>query len=252
MAIFDTGSETYDSWYETKLGAFVDKVETELVMSRFKIKPGMRVLDSGCGTGNFSIKLSRLGCCVTGIDVSNGMLEKAREKTLKLKMERTQPSGNEDKSEGSPAGKGMPNCSDSEQRLEFKYMDVYSLEYPDDYFDAAISIAQFEFLEDREKAVEELLRVIKPGGRLIVGTINRDSAWGRLYMSEEFQKNSIFKYAKLMTLQELSAIRKQNLADTGMSLFVTPDADENEISMESERKLSAKGSGGFICAVWVK
>lgn len=225
MAIFDTGSETYDSWYETKLGAFVDEVETGLVLGKFKLKPGMRVLDSGCGTGNFSIKLLKLGCRVTGIDISEGMLEKARKKALKLKQD------------GS---------------LEFKYMDVCSMDYPDNYFDAAISIAQFEFLEDRVKAVEELLRVIKPGGQLITGTINRDSAWGRLYMSEEFQRNSIFKYAKLMTIEELSAIRRQNLVDTGRNLFVAPDAEENEISLEKEKELSVNGSGGFICAVWVK
>lgn len=220
MAIFDVGSESYDSWYDTKLGAFVDKVETELVMGKFNMKPGMHVLDAGCGTGNFSMKLLDMGCRVTGIDISRGMLEKAQEK--------------------------------ARERAEFKFMDVYSLDYPDNYFDAAFSIAQFEFLEDREKAVEELLRVTKPGGQLIVGTINRDSAWGRLYMSDEFRNNSIFKYAKLMTMEELAAIRKQNLADTGMSLFVPPDTAESEICLEKEQELSVHGAGGFICAVWVK
>lgn len=251
MAIFDMGSETYDSWYETKLGAFVDEVETELIMGKFKLRPGMWVLDSGCGTGNFSIKLLKLGCRVTGIDISEGMLEKARNKALKLKRDSMPTTDKAVKSENNSLRKNII-CTDCEQALEFKYMDVYSLSYPDNYFDAAISIAQFEFLEDRLKAVEELLRVIKPGGQLIVGTINRDSAWGRLYLSEEFRKNSIFRYAKLMTIEELSAIRKQNLVDTGMSLFITPDAGESEITMEREKELSVNGSGGFICAVWVK
>lgn len=80
MAIFDEISGSYDSWYNTKLGAFADKVEAELVMGKSRLLSGMQVLDAGCGTGNFSIKLAKLGCRVTGIDVSSGMLEEALKK----------------------------------------------------------------------------------------------------------------------------------------------------------------------------
>jgi len=43
----------------------------------------MNVLDVGCGTGNFSIKLAKLGCNVTGIDISDNMLNIARKRQVK-------------------------------------------------------------------------------------------------------------------------------------------------------------------------
>ena len=83
MAIFDKEAINYDSWYTSKMGDFVDKVETELAMSLFKIEPGMKILDVGCGTGNFSIKLAEQGCRVVAIDQSKEMLENAIKKSEK-------------------------------------------------------------------------------------------------------------------------------------------------------------------------
>ena len=70
MAIFDQYAPQYDTWYDNKKGSFVDKVETELAFRLLKVEEGMKVLDCGCGTGNLSAKLAKLGCRVTGIDMS--------------------------------------------------------------------------------------------------------------------------------------------------------------------------------------
>lgn len=70
----------YDAWYDTELGNFVDEVETELAFSLFTPEPESKVLDVGCGTGNFSIKLARKGLEVVGVDVSHPMIEKARKR----------------------------------------------------------------------------------------------------------------------------------------------------------------------------
>ncbi|MGB4131105.1 MAG: methyltransferase domain-containing protein, partial [Tepidanaerobacteraceae bacterium] len=68
MSIFDPEAKTYDIWYDTKMGAFADMVQTKLAFELFEPKKGMHVLDVGCGTGNFSIKLAKMGLKVTGID----------------------------------------------------------------------------------------------------------------------------------------------------------------------------------------
>ncbi|MDD2518149.1 MAG: methyltransferase domain-containing protein, partial [Synergistales bacterium] len=80
MAVFDDQAKKYDQWYMTSLGRHVDETETRCALELLRPGPGMKVLDVGCGTGNFSIKLVRLGCDVLGIDISREMLAVAGEK----------------------------------------------------------------------------------------------------------------------------------------------------------------------------
>ena len=47
-----------------------------------------RVLDPGCGTGSYALALAALGCAVTGLDLSPGMLRKAREKAAAVRRAR--------------------------------------------------------------------------------------------------------------------------------------------------------------------
>lgn len=224
MAVFDKEASLYDGWYETKLGAFVDQVETKCVFDLFKIEKGMRVLDVGCGTGNFSIKLAKMGCKVIGIDVSKEMLKIAETKSKAESLD-----------------------------IEFCDMDVYDMKFDDDYFDGIISVTAFEFFKNPKKAVDEMFRVLKPRGYLTIGTINRDSDWGKLYLSEEFQKNTVFKYADLKTIEELKDYRNDNLIDIKECLFIPPTAEEDDISLEKEKELAKTGKrGGFICALWQK
>lgn len=224
MAIFDKEAKMYDDWYKTKLGNFVDKVETKCVFDLFKVRKGMKVLDVGCGTGNFSIKLAKMGCEVIGIDISEEMLKVAEEKAKK---------------------EGL--------NIKFYNMDVYNMEYEADYFDGIVSVTAFEFLEEPEKAIEEMFRVLKPNGYLLIGTINKDSAWGEMYLSKEFQENSVFKYANFKTVEDMKSYKKDHFVDIKECLFIPPTIEEEHISMEKERELSKEGKrGGFICALWKK
>ena len=224
MAIFDKEAKMYDDWYKTKLGNFVDKVETKCVFDLFKVRKGMKVLDVGCGTGNFSIKLAKMGCEVIGIDISEEMLKVAKDKAKK---------------------EGL--------NIKFYNMDVYDMKFEDNCFDGVISVTAFEFLKDPEKAIEEMFRVLKPNGYLLIGTINKDSAWGEMYLSKEFQENSVFKYANFKTVEDMKSYKKDHLVDIKECLFIPPTIEEEYISMEKERELSKEGKrGGFICALWKK
>ncbi|MTI66528.1 MAG: class I SAM-dependent methyltransferase [Firmicutes bacterium] len=222
MAYFDKEAKEYDNWYNTIKGDFVDKVETKLALSMFNIKRGMKVLDIGCGTGNFSIKLAKMGCNVIGIDVSEDMLKEAEKKAL-----------------------------DEGLNIEFKKMDVYNLDF-DEKFDAVFSMAAFEFIKDTKKALDEMFRVVKNGGQILVGTINKDSKWGEFYLSDEIRKISVFKYADFKTLDNLINYKKESLISTGECLFIPPIAKEEDFNLKNEKKLSTKERGGFICALWEK
>lgn len=223
MAIFDQKARDYDEWFKTKMGAFADKVETELAFSLFKPNPGMRILDVGCGTGNFSIKLAEMGCKVIGIDISQKMLDQAKAKTK---------------------DKGLD--------IEFQKMDVYHLDFPVEEFDGVFSMAAFEFIQKPKQAYAEMYRVLKKGGHLLIGTINLDSKWGEFYLSKAMQENTVFKYADFKTLDDMKSWDSKNIVASGECLFIPPGTEDKDISMDFEKQLSSSKRGGFICVLWKK
>src|SRR5207248_4430286 len=97
------------------------------------IRPGLGVLDVGCGTGPVAITAARLGARVTGLDLTPELLEHARE-----------------------------NARIAEIEVEWHQGDAESLPFPDGSFDAVMSQFGHIFAPRPEVAVAEMLRVLKP------------------------------------------------------------------------------------------
>ncbi len=223
MAYFDREADQYDQWYQTKMGVFVDRVETNLALKMFPVRTGMTILDAGCGTGNFSIKLAEAKVKVTGVDISAEM--------LRIASDKSRQAGHD---------------------IDFLEIDLHHLPFADESFDGVISMAAIEFIKELEPVMEELYRVLKPDGHLLIGTINRESAWGELYQSEYFQKNTVFRHAAFKTLKEITAWRPESLVNTGSCLFVPPGSSDEQWAEEYEAANKEKVNGGFICAMWKK
>ncbi len=222
ILIFDENeAEEYDQWYETKLGNFVDKVESTTAFELYQPKSKEKILDIGCGTGNFSIKLAEKGCEVTGIDVSEPMLEKARLKAKKNNFD-----------------------------INFSQQDVLDLKFPDNSFDGVFSITAIEFISDIKKAYKEMKRVVKPGGKILIGTITRDSDWGNLYQQKAKDENSVFHHAVLRNPEDFENIDSKNLEEIRECLFIPPNIPQDKINWDEEKRLSAKKKGGFFCVLW--
>lgn len=223
-------AEAYDSWFEAPLGAFVDQTETRCAFGLLEPVPGERILDVGCGTGNFSLKLAAAGARVTGVDPSQEMLAVARKR-------------------GAEEGRG----------IEFLRTAGEELPFDDGSFDAAVTMATLEFVDDPEKVLGQMLRVTRPGGRVVVGTINRDSPWGELYARIGNEGDPVFKDARLMNRSELVSLRpKGDPAITPPEsveacLYVPPDASEAAIGWVKEDAGREAGvSPGFLCVLWRK
>lgn len=117
----------------------------ELFYSGQEVK-GKKVLDAGCGTGIFSIIFARNGASeVVGIDISEGSLSTGQ----KLKE-----------------SSGLPNVS-------FRKGDMLSLSFPDESFDIVWAWGTVHHTTDPFKAIEELIRVLKKRGSILLAVYTR-------------------------------------------------------------------------------
>jgi cyclopropane-fatty-acyl-phospholipid synthase len=131
-AIFSRGAQTLEEAQRAKL---------ELVASKLELKPGMRVLDVGCGWGSFAIHAAREhGASVTGITLSEPQAELARERVAQ-------------------AGLG--------ERVEIRVADYREL--PRSSFDAIASIGMSEHVGERQidRYAESLFELLRPDGLLL-------------------------------------------------------------------------------------
>lgn len=107
------------------------------------LNPGDAVLDIGCGAGVDSLVAAYLvgaGGRVVGLDVTPAMVERARANLSRLSL----------------------------ANLTFQVGEAEALPFPDNDFDAVISNGVFNLTLDKEKALKEAHRVLKPGGRLML------------------------------------------------------------------------------------
>ena len=110
-----------------------------VAIERMGIRAGDRVLEVGVGSG-INAALYPRDCAVTGIDLSDVMLERARERV---------------------ARKGVRNV----QLLE---MDAADLRFPDNSFDVVYAPYVISVVPDPIAVVKEMRRVCKPGGRIVI------------------------------------------------------------------------------------
>jgi MPBQ/MSBQ methyltransferase len=109
-----------------------------------QLKPE-KVLDVGCGIGGTSRYLANMygeGTSVTGITLSQAQVDRG----TSLAKER-----------------GIDNA-------RFQVMDALNMDFPDNSFDVVWACESGEHMPDKKRYVEEMIRVLKPGGRIVIAT----------------------------------------------------------------------------------
>ncbi|KAI0430886.1 S-adenosyl-L-methionine-dependent methyltransferase [Xylaria sp. FL1042] len=120
-----------------------------------------RVLDAGCGNGHVARYMARKGLRVTGIDVVERHVRKARKTAGKLVKER------EKKEKKGKKGKKKGGEEEVVGSLEVSHMDYHHLDaFQDASFDAVYTMETFVHATDPERVLAGFFRVLKPGGRL--------------------------------------------------------------------------------------
>lgn len=116
------------------------------VIQRSGIKEGMRVLEVGCGSGAFTTFIARAvgeKRKVYALDIEEKMLEQLKNKLLK------------------PENKDIKN-------IELVHKSAYELPFDDNSLDLVCMITVLQEIPDRNRALKEIKRVLKPGGILAV------------------------------------------------------------------------------------
>lgn len=117
-------------------GEILERTILRLREERVLILPAT-ILDVGCGTGQLTLALAGKGFTVIGVDISGKMIDIASSKIKK----------------------GM--------KVSFRVGDARRLDFKDNTFDATIASKLFQHIRDWQGAIEEILRVTKPGGYFI-------------------------------------------------------------------------------------
>ncbi|MBI5797681.1 methyltransferase domain-containing protein [Candidatus Woesearchaeota archaeon] len=132
---FGNWAATYDfSLFQWWMRGFWRELKKSLILSK-----ETKLLDISCGTGEL-LKELQGKAHLTGLDFSEEMLEKARKKLAK--------------------------------GVELKQADVHELPFKEDTFDIVISTEAFHHYYDQEKAIKEMMRVTKKGGKVMISDIN--------------------------------------------------------------------------------
>lgn len=126
----------------TKLAALMRQSGAALVES-LAVQPSMRVLDLGCGDGTTAVPLAQAGAQVLGIDIARNLVEAGQQRATAL---------------------GVAD------RLQFQHGDAGDLQgVADQSFDLVLSMFGAMFSPRPLDVARELVRVAKPGGRIVMG-----------------------------------------------------------------------------------
>ncbi|MFZ3059239.1 MAG: methyltransferase domain-containing protein [Candidatus Methanoperedens sp.] len=182
---------------------------TELKALRRAIPKGLG-LEIGVGSGRFAFPLK----VKIGIDPSKNMLKLAEKRGIQAVL-----------------GVG--------EELPFK----------DNTFDFVLIVVTLCFVEDPEYVLSEASRVLKRGGKLIVGEINKDSSWGKLYDANR-KKSEFYKLATFYSSNEIIEMLDGvgiRYSESYQTLLQLPKAPE--IQEEPEKGFD---KGGFVVIVGIK
>jgi SAM-dependent methyltransferase len=129
-------------------------IVSERLCEAVDLRAGERVLDVATGSGNTSIAAARRFCDVTGVDYVDALMERGRERA---------------------AAERLP--------VEFLHGDAEHLPFPDGSFDVVLSTFGAMFAPDQERTAAEMVRVLRPGGRIGMANFIPESLAGGFFMT---------------------------------------------------------------------
>jgi SAM-dependent methyltransferase len=124
----------------------------ERIVQRVGVGAGEDVLDVACGTGNAAVRAAQAGGRVVGVDITPELFEAGRR-----------------------------NAADAGVTVDWREGDAEALPFEDASFDVVLSVFGCMFAPRHEVAASELVRVLRPGGRLAVAAWTPEGSVGQMF-----------------------------------------------------------------------
>lgn len=141
----------------------IDRLQRRLMLNNLDITPNMKVLDAGCGVGRWTSEMAKRGASVTGVDISQEMIDIAQKRVDKL------------------------NLSD---KVNFKHAPLHLIGASEEY-DLVICVTVIQHIEDQkqwEESVLNLLAAAKKGGKIaLLEVAPTDKSWVKIPSRTHFK-----------------------------------------------------------------
>ena len=184
--------------------------ESELEAVRHFIPKGKKGIEIGIGTGRFAIPFN----------IREGV----------------EPSG---------------SMRDYSLRLGLTVYDGTAEELPleDQSYDFALMVTTICFIDNVEEAFREVRRILKPGGRFIIGLVDKNSSLGKIYEKMK-EQNKFYRYATFYSTDEVKKLLKENKFKS-IEIIQTVFGKLDEIQNPQMFK-KGYGKGGFVVIKSIK
>lgn len=166
---FDEHATDYDTWYDEE-GKLAFEIELRAIQETLPSLTLKPWLEIGVGSGRFSKALG----IDTGLDPSVELAEIARGRGITVHQ-----------------GKGEQTPFSKES------------------FGAVFMIVTMCFVDTPPEVLREAYRILKPGGKVVLGVVLRESPWGKYYVEEKKKGHPFYKYATFYSYEELTEMMKQ-------------------------------------------
>jgi SAM-dependent methyltransferase len=172
-----TGGTTpldYAAWRESTLGRITERLERAVVLELAGPRRGVDALDVGAGDGAYALPLAEDGARVSALDRSLPALRVLDRR-----------------------------ARDSRSPLFLVAADAQALPFETGTFELAIAVTTLCFVPAPQQALSEIARVLRPGGRLVIGELGRWSAWAALRRARGLLGASTWRGARFWTARAL-------------------------------------------------
>jgi len=175
------GPDVYAAWRVSSLGEITETLEHCLILRLAGPLRDRSVLDVGCGDGTLALVSARNGAArISGCDLDPRMVAQARARAMR---------------------EGM--------NIDLAVARSQALPFPDNTFDVVTCITVLAFIPDADTAIQEMARVLRPGGRLVIGDLGKWSLWAARRRIRGWFGAKMWRAARFRTAKELAAMAEK-------------------------------------------